>query len=89
MVHPVPTLCLSKAPFNLNSFPQGELLSCSWQNMGEELNLCCCNHVVLCVHVVKLTFSAHAHRPMPKNAAPSNCKTKRRKEASLSDGKQQ
>lgn len=32
--------------------------------------------VCLCVHVFILTFSAHAHKPMPKNAAPSNCKTK-------------
>lgn len=47
------------------------------------------NSVCVCVHVFVLTFSAHAHRPMPKNAAPSNCKTKHREEASLSDRKQE
>lgn len=32
-----------------------------------------------------LTFSAHAHRPMLKNAAPSNCKTKHTQEEDLLD----
>lgn len=43
-----------------------------------------CVFVRMCLY---FTFSAHAHRPMPKNAAPSNCKTKSREEASPSDGK--
>lgn len=45
--------------------------------------------VCLYVHVFIHTFSAHAHKPTPRNAAPSNCKTKHKEEALLSDRKQQ
>lgn len=83
-----------KPCFHLKSLLQIVLPAYSHWNMVRILAMllrqsCCTSTVCVCVHVFILTFSAHAHRPMPKNAAPSNCKTKRTEEASLSDGKQQ
>lgn len=67
--------------FNPDSFLEGKALWSSSQNAGEEFKLCCCNGDALreclsaCLCLYVRTFSFHAHRPIPKNAAPSNCKT--------------
>lgn len=42
--------------------------------------VCVCVHMCVYALLFVLTFSAHAHKPIARNAAPSNCKTKHRED---------
>lgn len=60
-----------------DSFLEGKALRSSCQNAREEFKQWRCPPwVSVCMPVFIRTFSFHAHRPIAKNAAPSNCKTK-------------